>query len=71
MKTMKIRHAFILTAAALGFAATASAQSEWNTGTFTYNGLGNVVAMGQDVYLYDTAGRLVSGSAGGTTARNQ
>lgn len=71
MKSIRIRRSFILAAAAITLAATASAQSEWNSGTFTYNGLGNIIGIGQDVYVYDSTGRLVSGSAGGTTANRQ
>lgn len=72
--TMKRIHRFLLAAAAtLAFAAAATAQSEWTSGTIAYDGLGNIVAMGQDVYLYDSAGRLVSGTANqqqsGATAR--
>jgi RHS repeat-associated protein len=71
MKTMHIRRTLTLAAAAVMLAATVRAQSDWNSGTITYNGLGNIVTIGQDVYVYDSAGRLVSGSAGGTTANRQ
>ena len=43
-------------------AASARAQQTWTTGTFTYNGAGNVTAMGTDSYTYDSAGRLVRGT---------
>src|SRR5437588_9302758 len=74
MTMIRIQHCLLLAAAAvLAFATGAAAQSEWNTGTIAYDGVGNIVAMGQDVYLYDSAGRLVSGTANqqqsGATAR--
>src|SRR5712691_957936 len=42
--------------------ASAAAQP-WTTGTITYDGAGNITAMGADTFLYDSAGRLVKGTA--------
>jgi RHS repeat-associated protein len=72
--TRKPIHRLLLAAAAaLLFSVAAVAQTEWSSGTITYDGLGNITAMGQDVYVYDSAGRLVSGTANqqqsGVTAR--
>jgi len=35
----------------------------WCSGAYTYDGAGNIKAIGADVYAYDAFGRLVSGSA--------
>jgi RHS repeat-associated protein len=43
-------------------AVSASAQP-WTTGTIGYDGAGNIVSMGSDVYVYDSAGRLIKGTA--------
>ena len=37
--------------------------SSWCSGTYVYDGMGNIRAIGTDTYIYDTAGRLVSGTA--------
>ena len=70
-----MRRSLFAAAAAVAFAAAAAAQTEWNSGTITYDGSGNIVAMGQDVYVYDSVGRLVSGTANqqqsGVTARQE
>jgi len=52
----------------LAAAPTASllAQQSWTTGTFSYDAAGNITAIGNDTYFYDTAGRLVHGTAEGT-----
>jgi len=44
-------------------AARGQQPQEWTTGTITYDGAGNITAMGADTFLYDTAGRLVKGTA--------
>ena len=45
---------------------TLLAQTSWTTGTFSYDAAGNITAMGSNVFFYDTAGRLVHGTAEGT-----
>lgn len=40
----------------------------WTTGTYTYDGSGNVRAMGADTYAYDALGRLQRWTAGNSTA---
>ena len=35
----------------------------WCSGAYTYDGAGNIKAIGGDTYTYDAFGRLVSGSA--------
>jgi hypothetical protein len=37
--------------------------SPWSSGTYAYDGSGNVKAIGADYYVYDQVGRLVRGSA--------
>jgi RHS repeat-associated protein len=41
----------------------------WDSGTFQYDGSGNIKAIGTNIYVYDTAGRLVSGTAAGPANR--
>jgi len=41
----------------------------WLSGDYTFDGTGNIIAIGDDVYVYDSVGRLVSGTARG--AANQ
>lgn len=36
----------------------------WTTGTYAYDGSGNIAAIGSDQYHYDSFGRLTSGTAG-------
>ena len=36
--------------------------ASWCSGTYVYDGMGNIRAIGADTYIYDTAGRLVSGT---------
>jgi len=43
--------------------------SSWTSGDFTYDGAGNVIAIGTDVYVYDSAGRLIRGTANGPDNR--
>jgi RHS repeat-associated protein len=48
----------------LCIASPALAQvSPWSSGTYAYDGSGNVKAIGADYYVYDQVGRLVRGSA--------
>lgn len=58
----------VVVAASLAFVLNAHAQNGpsagvWSTGVLTYDGSGNIVRAGADQYIYDTAGRLVSGTA--------
>jgi RHS repeat-associated protein len=46
--------------------AALHAQQSWTSGTFSYDAVGNITAIGSDSYFYDTAGRLVHGTADGT-----
>ncbi|MCU1228007.1 MAG: hypothetical protein JWO97_891 [Acidobacteria bacterium] len=41
----------------------------WDSGAFQYDGSGNIKAIGTNAYVYDTAGRLVSGTATGPANR--
>jgi RHS repeat-associated protein len=45
------------------FAQTCVPGASWCSGTYAYDGMGNIRAIGADTYVYDTAGRLVSGTA--------
>jgi RHS repeat-associated protein len=63
-----IRRALLLSFVASLFTTAALAQScmpgaTWCSGAYSYDGMGNIRAIGNDVYIYDTAGRLVSGTA--------
>jgi RHS repeat-associated protein len=49
--------------AAVGFAQACPSGASWCSGTYAYDATGNIRAIGNDVYIYDTAGRLVSGTA--------
>jgi RHS repeat-associated protein len=44
-------------------AQTCPPGANWCSGTYAYDGMGNIRAMGSDIYIYDTVGRLVSGTA--------
>src|ERR1043166_5911746 len=50
-------------AATTGRAQCPPAGTDWCSGTYGYDAMGNIRSIGQDVYEYDTAGRLVSGTA--------
>ena len=41
----------------------------WTTGSYSYDGSGNIRSMGSDTFVYDAFGRLTSGAAG--TERRQ
>ena len=43
--------------------------SSWSSGDYSYDGAGNIVAIGADAYVYDSVGRLISGTAKGPTNR--
>jgi len=51
---------FLFTAAV---AAGAQTVPSWDSGTYTYDGAGNIIAIGTDHYGYDALGRLVYGAA--------
>jgi RHS repeat-associated protein len=38
--------------------------TSWSTGNYSYDGAGNITAIGTDTYVYDVYGRLTSGTAG-------
>ena len=46
------------------FAQTCPSGASWCSGAYAYDAMGNIRAIGADTYVYDTAGRLVSGTAG-------
>ena len=60
--------------AAAMFAQTCPPGVSWCSGLYRYDGMGNIRAIGSDIYIYDTAGRLVSGTAevqrGGTSRQD-
>ena len=43
--------------------ATVHASGTWQSGQYSYDGAGNIEAIGTDRYVYDAVGRLVSGTA--------
>ena len=54
----------LIALAALAPTAAAVAQtSPWSSGTYLYDGAGNISAIGTDYYVYDAVGRLTRGSA--------
>jgi RHS repeat-associated protein len=72
MRTLR----FTLLAAFLGITAAAGAQNaapktewvpspSWDSGIYSYDGAGNITAIGDDEYRYDGSGRLLSGTARG------
>jgi RHS repeat-associated protein len=58
---------FLSFAAALcvteALAQTCMPGASWCSGAYAYDAAGNIRAIGNDVYIYDTSGRLVSGTA--------
>lgn len=61
---MRTMNRILLALAMLAGAAGAPAQvSPWSSGTFVYDGAGNIMRIGADYYVYDQAGRLIQGSA--------
>lgn len=54
----------LLLVAALTFGglAVAGQTTSWTTGTYVYDGSGNIKNIGTQVYQYDALGRLVSGT---------
>jgi RHS repeat-associated protein len=53
----------LLACNAAAFAQSCPLGASWCSGTFAYDAMGNIRAIGADIYVYDTAGRLVSGTA--------
>jgi RHS repeat-associated protein len=53
----------ILVSNAAAFAQSCPPGNSWCSGTYAYDAMGNIRAIGADTYVYDTAGRLVSGTA--------
>ncbi len=38
---------------------------DWSTGSYSYDGVGNIIAMGSETYSYDNVSRLISSTRGG------
>jgi RHS repeat-associated protein len=53
----------IVTCNVAAFAQTCPQGASWCSGTYAYDAMGNIRAIGADTYIYDTAGRLLSGTA--------
>ncbi|HSY52626.1 MAG TPA: RHS repeat-associated core domain-containing protein [Thermoanaerobaculia bacterium] len=53
----------VVTCNAAAFAQGCPSGASWCSGTYAYDAMGNIRAIGADTYIYDTAGRLVSGTA--------
>jgi RHS repeat-associated protein len=75
MKTRSVLLAILLAAGAMpAFADDCPAGTNWCSGLYKYDGMGNIRAIGSDTYIYDTSGRLVSGTAenqrGGTSRQD-
>jgi RHS repeat-associated protein len=50
-----------------GLTTHAETDLTWSTGEFGYDSSGNIKRMGNDMYVYDTAGRLIQAVVNGTT----
>jgi hypothetical protein len=50
----------LLACNAAAFAQSCPPGNSWCSGTFAYDAMGNIRAIGADTYVYDTAGRLVA-----------
>ncbi len=48
---------------------TTGAVTNWSTGTYAYDGAGNIVKMGSDWFLYDKVSRLVAGNIATVTQK--
>jgi RHS repeat-associated protein len=53
----------IIACSVAAFAQTCPPGVSWCSGAYSYDAMGNIRAIGADTYVYDTAGRLVSGTA--------
>lgn len=49
----------VLTCNAAGFAQTCPSGASWCSGTYAYDAMGNIRAIGNDVYIYQASARLV------------
>jgi hypothetical protein len=63
MKVFSILIAILVTAWATPVLSQTCPPTNWCSGIYQYDGMGNIRAIGNDTYVYDTAGRLVSGTA--------
>jgi RHS repeat-associated protein len=54
-------------AALAGTPIEVTSTGTWSSGTYAYDGSGNIKTIGTNGYLYDTAGRLVSANVNGTS----
>jgi len=52
---------------ARGGGVIANATTSWTTGTYTYDGSGNIKTMGPDAFTYDLLGRVSQGTVSGYT----
>src|SRR5258706_16434343 len=58
-------------AAALAPLPRPNAVGNWTSGTYIYDGSGNIVRIGADEYRYDRTSRVVRGTANGTANRQE
>jgi RHS repeat-associated protein len=74
MKTRSVLLAVLLAAGVMPAFADCPVGASWCSGLYRYDGMGNIRAIGSDTYIYDTTGRLVSGTAenqrGGTSRQD-
>nr|HRC85857.1 RHS repeat-associated core domain-containing protein [Thermoanaerobaculia bacterium] len=52
----------------IGTSGVLPATNAWSSGSYQYDGAGNVVKIGSDVFLYDAASRLVKGTLASISA---
>jgi len=53
----------VVACATPAFGQVCPSGASWCSGLYRYDGMGNIRAIGSDTYIYDTVGRLVSGTA--------
>ncbi|HEX6161085.1 MAG TPA: hypothetical protein VF111_13015, partial [Thermoanaerobaculia bacterium] len=58
------RISIVIAGLLLAFAGAAHAATLWQSGTYSYDGQGNIRAIGNDIFYYDSLGRLKYGDAG-------
>jgi len=63
MKVLSALRVILVVTCAFPALAQTCPPTSWCSGTYQYDGMGNIRAIGNDTYVYDTAGRLVSGTA--------
>ncbi len=51
--------------------ATVGATQNWSSGTYAYDGAGNIKAIGADYYTYDKVSRVVEGAPRGATKKQR